>query len=171
MTDARPAGESQSRRTQGQSSKLPPAPQADSRFWWFWERFTGFHTTVYKLSRGKLGGTAFGAPVALVESVGRKSGKRRTHPLLCTEDGDNLVVVASKGGVHRHPAWYHNLKANPETTANWYGDVRRVRAREAKGGERERLWKQMVDVYPTYEAYQRRTERQIPVLVLEPVGG
>ena len=78
------------------------------------------------------------------------------------------MVVASKGGVDKHPAWYHNLMANPETTVNWNGDVRRMRARETEGAERERLWKQMTEVYPTYETYQRRTDRQIPVILLEP---
>jgi F420H(2)-dependent quinone reductase len=148
--------------------KLPDAPQAHSPFWWFWERFTDFHTVAYKASGGRLGGTAYGVPVALVESVGRKSGKRRTHPLLCREDGENLVIIASKGGVNKHPAWYLNLKAQPETNAWWKGKKRRVRAREAEGEERERLWKLMADGYPTYEDYQRRTDRQIPVVVLEP---
>jgi F420H(2)-dependent quinone reductase len=143
-------------------------PQADSAFWRVWEVGTSGHAALYKLTKGKIGGTFQGVPVALVDSVGRKSGKRRTHPLLATEDGDNLVIIASKGGVDRHPAWYHNLMANPETTVNWYGDLRRVRARETSGKERERLWKQMADVYPDYNAYQRRTERQIPVIVLEP---
>jgi deazaflavin-dependent oxidoreductase (nitroreductase family) len=150
--------------------RLPEAPQADSPFWRIWEVGTSGHATVYKLTRGRIGGKYQGAPVALVESVGRKSGKRRTHPLLCVEDGENLVVVASKGGVDRHPAWYHNLMANPETKANWYGDVRRVRAREATGDERKHLWQRMVDEYPPYASYQRRTERQIPVVVLEPAG-
>jgi deazaflavin-dependent oxidoreductase (nitroreductase family) len=149
--------------------KLPPAPQARSPFWWFWERFTDFHTVAYKVSRGRIGGSAYGVPVALVESVGRKSGKRRTHPLLCREDGDNLILIASKGGVDRHPAWYHNLKAHPETTAWWRGERRRVRAHVASGEERERLWRMMAEAYPPYESYQRRTERQIPVVVLEPV--
>jgi deazaflavin-dependent oxidoreductase (nitroreductase family) len=148
--------------------KLPPAPQARSPFWWFWERFTDFHTVVYKATRGRIGGTAYGAPVALVESVGRKSGKRRTHPLICGEDGDNLVVVASKGGIERHPAWYLNLMAHPETTAWWKGEKRRVHARDATDEERERLWPMMVEVYKPYESYQRRTGRRIPVVVLEP---
>ena len=150
-------------------AKLPEAPQADSAFWKFWELGTSGHATLYRLTKGRIGGKYQGAPVALVDSVGRKSGKRRTHPLLCTEDGENLVIIASKGGVNRHPAWYHNLMANPETKANWYGDVREVRAREVEGAERERLWAQMVEAYPTYEAYQRRTDRRIPVVVLEPV--
>lgn len=148
--------------------KLPSAPQAQSRFWWFWERFTDFHTLVYKTSRGRIGGTAYGAPIALVESVGRKSGKRRTHPLICRADGENLVLVASKGGIDRNPAWYLNLKANPETTAWWKGRKRRFRARDATDAERERLWPMMVAIYRPYESYQRRTERKIPVVVLEP---
>jgi F420H(2)-dependent quinone reductase len=147
---------------------LPPAPPSRSPLWWFWERFTDLHTAAYKASRGRIGGRAYGVPVALVESVGRKSGKRRTHPLLCLPDGDNLVLIASKGGTDRHPAWYLNLKANPETTAWWRGEKRRVRARDATDQERERLWKMMVEAYPPYESYQRRTERKIPVVVLEP---
>jgi deazaflavin-dependent oxidoreductase (nitroreductase family) len=149
--------------------KLPPAPQARSPFWWFWERFTDFHTVVYKASHGRIGGRSMGAPVVLVESVGRKSGKRRTHPLICGEDGDNLVVVASKGGIDRHPAWYLNLMANPETMAYWRGEKRRVRARDATDTERERLWPMMVETYRPYESYQRRTERKIPIVVLEPM--
>ena len=148
--------------------RLPEAPQASSPFWWLWERFTDVHTAAYKATNGRLGGRYAGAPVALVESVGRKSGKRRTHPLIATKDGDDIIVVASKGGVHRHPAWYLNLMANPETTVNFNGEVRRVRAREAEGEERERLWKLMTEIYPTYEDYQRRTDRRIPVIVLEP---
>jgi deazaflavin-dependent oxidoreductase (nitroreductase family) len=148
--------------------KSPPAPQAHSPFWWFWERFTDVHTVVYKASHGRIGGSYSGAPIVLVESVGRKSGKRRTHPLICRADGDNLVVVASKGGVDKHPAWYLNLMANPGTTAWWEGKKRAVRARDATDTERERLWPLMVELYPPYEDYQRRTEREIPVVVLEP---
>jgi F420H(2)-dependent quinone reductase len=150
--------------------KLPPAPSSSSPLWWFWERFTDVHTVAYKASHGRIGGTAYGVPVVLIESVGRKSGKRRTHPLLCKEDGDNLVLIASKGGTDRHPAWYHNLMANPETTAWWRGEKRRVRAREADGAERDRLWGMMAAAYPDYESYQRRAPRRIPVIVLEPVS-
>ena len=108
--------------------------------------------------------------MVLVDSVGRKSGKRRTHPLICDEQGQNIVVVASKGGIDKHPAWYLNLKANPETEINWKGEKRRVRAREAEGEERQRLWDRMAEVYPPYNDYQARTERRIPVIVLEPAG-
>jgi deazaflavin-dependent oxidoreductase (nitroreductase family) len=133
-----------------------------------WERFTDLHTAAYKASHGRIGGKAYGVLVVLVESIGRKSGRRRTHPLLCGEDGDNLVLIASKGGTDRHPAWFHNLKANPETIAWWKGEKRRVRARQAAGAERERLWAMMARAYPPYETYRRRTERRIPVVVLEP---
>ena len=146
------------------------APQADSPFWWIWERFTSVHATLYRLSRGRVGGDYNGAPIVLVDSVGRKSGKRRTHPLIAREIDGNLVIVASKGGVDRHPAWYLNLMARPETEANWRGERRRVRAREAEGEERDRLWQQMVEVYRPYAHYQSRTERRIPVIVLEPGG-
>jgi deazaflavin-dependent oxidoreductase (nitroreductase family) len=143
---------------------------SSSPLWWFWERFTDVHTAAYKISHGRLGGRAYGVPVVLIESVGRKTGKHRTHPLLCLPDGERLVIIASKGGTDRHPAWYHNLVAHPETTAWWKGEKRRVRAREASGEERERLWRMMANAYPDYENYQRRTDRQIPVVVLEPVA-
>jgi F420H(2)-dependent quinone reductase len=151
--------------------KLPQAPQADSPFWRFWEMGTSVHVAAYKLSHGRIGGHSMGAPVVLVESVGRKSGKRRTHPLICGEDGDNLVVVASKGGVDRHPAWYLNLMDNPQTTAYWRGDKRQVHARDATDAERERLWPMMVSIYRPYESYQRRTERKLPVVILERIDG
>ena len=151
--------------------KVPDAPQADrKRYWWLWERFTDGHVGLYKLSRGRLGATYMNAPVAMVESVGRKSGKKRTHPLICQPDGENLVLVASKGGIEKHPAWYLNLIANPDTNVWWEGRKRRVRAREAEGDERERLWEKMAAVYPPYNDYQRRTDRRIPVMVLEPAG-
>lgn len=150
--------------------KPPPAPQADSRFWTLWRGLTKLHTGIYRLSRGRIGGTSQGAPVLLLDHVGRKSGKERTNPLICTEDGDDLIVIASKGGIEKHPAWYLNLMANPETDVWWRGRKRRVRAREASGEERERLWQKMVGVYAPYADYQRRTDRQIPVIVLEPAA-
>ncbi len=149
-------------------ARVPPAPQAESPFWRFWEVGTSGHALLYRLTRGRVGGSYQGAPIALVDSVGRRSGKRRTHPLICERDGENFVVVASKGGIEQHPAWYLNLMARPETEVNWRGRKHGVRAREAEGAERERLWSRMVDLYPTYAAYQRRTDRRIPVVVLEP---
>jgi deazaflavin-dependent oxidoreductase (nitroreductase family) len=104
----------------------------------------------------------------VLDHVGRKSGKRMTSPLIYGEDGENLIIVASFGGAPRDPHWWPNLKANPETTVNVYGDVRRVRARQATPEEKARIWPKMVEIYGPYADYQRRTERDIPVVILEP---
>jgi len=111
-----------------------------------------------------------GQPVLAIETTGAKSGKVRRTPLVYATDGDRIVLVASKGGSPRHPAWYHNLKANPEIQV-WApkGRSGRYRAREAEGEERERLWQLACETYPGYDTYQDRTGgRRIPVIVLEP---
>lgn len=126
------------------------------------------HTGLYRLTGGKVGGRMRNAPVLLLTVTGRKSGKRRTTPLLYSRDGDNLVVIASKGGDPRHPAWYHNLQGQ-EAEVQVGRERKRVRARDAEGEERERLWAQMVAVYPPYADYQQKTSRRIPVVVLERV--
>jgi F420H(2)-dependent quinone reductase len=133
-----------------------------------WRALTDSHVWLYRLTGGRVGGRVRGVDIVLLDHVGRKSGKRRTTPLLYIEDGDNLVIVASKGGSAKHPAWWINLRANPETTVQVGGGRRPVRAREAEGEERERLWARVVEVWPDYESYQRRTDRRIPVVVLEP---
>jgi deazaflavin-dependent oxidoreductase (nitroreductase family) len=152
--------------------KPPHLPQASNKaFWWLLRRGTGTHVRAYKLTRGRIGGKYLeGAPVALLETVGRKSGKLRTTPVVCGPDGDNLVLIASRGGVDAHPAWYFNLMADPETNVWWKGRKRRVRARRAEGAERERLWQMMVGLYSGYATYPDMTEREIPLLVLEPAG-
>ena len=133
-----------------------------------WHRFTQAHVRAYRVSRGRIGRSFRGAPVLLLDHVGRKSGRHMTSPLIYGEDGANLIIVASFGGAPRDPAWWPNLKANPETTVNVYGDVRRVRARRASAEEKARIWPKMVAVYAPYEDYQRRTDRDIPVVILEP---
>ena len=104
----------------------------------------------------------------LLDHVGAKSGTRRTSPLIYIPDGRDLVLVASKGGFGKHPAWLHNLRANPDTTVQVGAQKRAVRAREATSDERRRLWPMAVAAYADYETYQRRTDREIPVVVLEP---
>ena len=104
----------------------------------------------------------------LLDHVGAKSGTLRTSPLLYVPDGENLVMVASKGGFPKNPAWFHNLRANPETYVQVDGERRRVRARVATPDERPRLWDLAVAVWPGYEDYRRRTDREIPLVVLEP---
>ncbi len=106
----------------------------------------------------------------LLDHVGAKSGTLRTSPLLFIPDRENLVIVASKGGFPKNPAWFHNLQAHPVTYAQVGPERRRVRARVATAAERPRLWELAVDVWPGYEDYRVRTDREIPLVVLEPEG-
>ena len=116
--------------------------------------------------------TAIGQQVVVVETIGAKSGQRRRIPLVYITDGNRIVLIASKGGAAKNPAWYHNLKAHSEVKVWAKGRSGRYRAREAEGEERERLWAEAVDYYAGYETYQARTGgRRIPVMVLEPVSG
>ena len=109
-----------------------------------------------------------GSPVLLLTTIGRKTGRRRTTPLLYLENGENMVVVASNGGAPKHPTWWLNLEANPEATVEVGRRKLRVRAEKAGGEERRRLWTRLVEMYPAYEDYQKRTTREIPVVVLCP---
>ena len=126
----------------------------------------GTHTALYRVTRGKVGGTMLKVPILLLITRGRRSGKERTTPLMFSRDGDNLVLIASVGGAPRNPAWYWNLQGG-EAEVQIGSERRRVRARDAEGEERERLWAQMVALYPNYAEYQKKTSRQIPVVVLE----
>ncbi len=104
----------------------------------------------------------------LLDHVGARSGTRRTTPLLYVDDPPNVVLVASKGGYPQNPAWYHNLRAHPNTEIQVGSERRAVTARVATASERERLWPMAVRTYPTYRDYQRRTDRTIPMVILEP---
>ncbi len=97
-----------------------------------------------------------------------KSGKPRTLPLLYLEDGDRVVLVASQGGMPRHPVWYLNLQANPDCEVQIGNTVRKMRARTASPEEKKELWPRLVAMYPSYDDYQKRTTREIPVVILEP---
>jgi deazaflavin-dependent oxidoreductase (nitroreductase family) len=123
-----------------------------------------------RLTGGRLDFTrAAGLPVIELTTMGAKSGQRRTLPLAGLPDGDSYVLVASNFGAARHPAWYHNLMANPECTVRKDGKIRTYIARETDTAERERYWQLAVSYYPGYEAYRRRAvNRKIPVIVLEP---
>ena len=143
--------------------------RAVDRSWPLLRRLTDVHTAIYRASGG-LVGHRFPAtpPMLLLDHVGAKSGRRRTTPLAYGVDGEKLVLVASKGGNPRNPAWFHNLVANPDTTVQLGGERRNVHARVASKAQRDRLWKLMVGVYGGYEDYRRRTQREIPLIVLEP---
>jgi F420H(2)-dependent quinone reductase len=132
-------------------------------------RMMGAHELVYLATDGLIGHRFPGfPPVLLVDHVGAKSGIRRTTPLAYVEDGDDIVLVASKGGHPRNPAWFHNLRANPDTTVQIGSERRAVHARVADPDERARLWPKAVAAYAGYRGYQERTERQIPLVILEP---
>ena len=133
------------------------------------------NTQVYKMSGGKVGanwriGAGFKkpVPVILLTTLGRKSGKPRTVPLLYLRDGANIVVVASQGGMASNPAWYLNLKDNPDVTIQEGKHTTVMRARDATDAERQRLWPQLVEIYADFDTYQSWTERTIPVVICEP---
>jgi F420H(2)-dependent quinone reductase len=126
------------------------------------------HTQIYRLTNGLVGHRFPGAPpMLLLDHVGARSAVKRTTPLAYVADGDDVVLVASKGGHPRHPAWYHNLRANPETTVQIGAERRPVRARVATPEEHDRLWPKAVAAYSGYQGYQERTQRQIPLVILE----
>jgi len=133
----------------------------------------GLHTALYRASGGRLGHTipGVGGKMLLLDHVGAKSGTKRTSPLLYFPDGDDVVIVASKGGYPKHPAWYHNLMANPDTSVQVGSERRAVHARVATAEERERLWPRAVKVYHGYADYQARSKgREIPLVILAPCG-
>ena len=124
------------------------------------------HVHAYRLTGGRVGRHVRGVNVLLLDHVGRRSGTKRTTPLLYIEDGDDLVIVASRGGSRKHPAWWLNLRDSPRTTVQVGGERRDVVARQAGPEQRERLWQRLVEVWPDYDSYQARTSREIPVIVL-----
>ena len=127
----------------------------------------GVHRAVYRLTGGKVGGKIGPARVLLLTTTGRKSGRPRTQPLLYTPAGDGYAVIASKGGAPQHPLWYLNLQANPHVEVTVGRETRQLRARDAEGEERERLWRAMTRVYAGYDRYAEKTSRRIPVVVLD----
>lgn len=127
------------------------------------------HAAIFRATGGRVGGRIPGLPsLLLLETVGAKSGKRRTTPLVYMADGDDFVVVASKGGFPSNPGWLYNLRAHPETQIQIGGERIRVRAHEATDEERARIWPRAVEYNPHWGRYERRTERKIPVVFLRP---
>lgn len=133
--------------------------------------FTGPLATVDRWLIERSGGRfqlTVGSPVCLLRTTGARSGQLRVVPVLYTPRGDQMIVVASKGGAPQHPAWYHNMIANPDMEVEVRGKVRRVRARELKGKERAETWDYILDHFSGYALYQDSVTRTIPVMVLEP---
>lgn len=137
---------------------------------WLLALITVLHRFVYTASRGRIGGRAGRLHFLLLEHTGRKSGRRYEAPLLYMPDGERFVVVASNAGDARDPAWWKNLQAQPETRARVGTRRLAVRARGVEGSERAELWRRLLEGWPEYARYERRTTRPLPVVVLEPTG-
>jgi F420H(2)-dependent quinone reductase len=127
------------------------------------------HAWIYRTTGGRIGGDLPGLPrLLLLDHLGARTGRKRTTPLVYMPDGEAFVVVASKGGHPQNPAWVHNLRANPETEVQIGSRRVAVRAREAEAEERRRLWSKAVAYNRVWGNYQQRTQRTIPLFVLEP---
>jgi len=128
------------------------------------------HGRVYRLTGGTIGGRVAKMPVLLLTTTGRRSGQPRTQPLTYTRAGQGYAVIASKGGAAHHPLWYLNLQTDPLAEITVGRETYKMRARDATGEERDRLWRELTHIYPGYDRYAARTTRQIPVVVLERTG-
>ena len=133
--------------------------------------FGKLNVLVYRISKGNVGGAGLGLPILLLTTTGRKSGKLRTTPLSYLTDGPRYVIIGSFGGHRVHPAWFHNLRADPQVTVQ----VKKIRtpmtARVATPEERKILWSRLDGVAPHYRRYQARTSREVPLVFLEPTSG
>jgi deazaflavin-dependent oxidoreductase (nitroreductase family) len=145
---------------------------ANRRGLYLGRRSTRIHVAIYRRSGGKIGGHLPGWPQArilLLDHTGARTRMKRTSPLMYHEEGGAFAVMASKGGQSTQPGWFHNLKANPDTTIQIASEIRQVRARVASDEERERLWPEFVAFYPGYEFFQGHAQgRKIPIVILEP---
>jgi deazaflavin-dependent oxidoreductase (nitroreductase family) len=125
----------------------------------------------FRAKDGKVTGVFAGAPVLLLTTTGARTGRKHTTPLVYQQDGDRIVVFGSKGGAPTHPAWYHNLVANPIVTVELPGETFEAKAATVEGPERERIWSAQKEIMPGFAEYEAKTDRQIPVVVLERVSG
>ena len=128
--------------------------------------FSKAHNILYRMTDGRFFGKLGKAPVLLLTVTGRKSGKLRTTPLLYIEEGNGFAVVASFGGAPKHPGWYRNLEKNPKATVQIEERVIPVTASTASPEEKKRLWSRLTAVYSDYATYQKKTKRDIPVVLL-----
>jgi deazaflavin-dependent oxidoreductase (nitroreductase family) len=140
-----------------------PAQEKFGRF--VTKHMARFNIWLYHKSNGRFGASVFGAPVCMLTTTGRKTGLARTTPLLYLKDGDDVVVVASQGGMPKNPEWYLNLVADPKVTVEIAGDAVAMIARTATADEKAVLWPKLVTMYKNYDRYQQRTTRDIPVVI------
>jgi deazaflavin-dependent oxidoreductase (nitroreductase family) len=151
-----------------QNPKLPPRGTLRRRLF---DRVTRLHTRLYRLSGGRIGGRyRYGTKVLILEHVGRRSGQVRSAPLVYYQRGDDLIVVASAGASDVDPQWLLNLRAHPQTHVSVGSERRPVVAQVASADEKTALWPELIEHNPEWDDYTRRTEREIPVVVLRPAG-
>jgi deazaflavin-dependent oxidoreductase (nitroreductase family) len=150
-----------STKPKAQAEKLPPKA--------ILKLISKLNVLVYRLSGGRVMGKLKGSPICLVTMTGRKSGRRITMPLMYTPHQDRVLIVASLGGAPQHPVWYHNIMANPDVVIQDGSRIRKMHARQASAAEKAELWPLCVASYPDFAAYQARTERDIPLMICEPV--
>jgi deazaflavin-dependent oxidoreductase (nitroreductase family) len=137
---------------------------------WIVRAVSRLHAAGFRLTGGRAGGRLVNNDVLLLTTAGRRTGRAHTVPLLYLREGERLVVIASYGGRHLPPDWYRNLTANPEAEVRLRRRRIAVTARTVDGADRPRLWAAAVAAYPGYAAYQERTPREIPLVILEPRG-
>ncbi|UFS93837.1 nitroreductase/quinone reductase family protein [Nocardia huaxiensis] len=135
-------------------------------------RSTKIHVALYRWSNGRIGASILGWPrarILLLDHVGARTGLRRTSPAIYHQADGLLAIVASKAGQPTNPAWFHNLRANPETTVRIGAEIRPVRARLADDAERNRLWPSFIEAFPAFDFYRRNAPgREIPIIILDP---
>lgn len=124
----------------------------------------------FRANEGQVGGDFQGAPLLLLHTTGAKSGVDRIHPVMYQQVGDAIAIFASKAGAPTNPDWYHNLLANPEVEVEVGSERRKMRARVAEGKEREEIWERQKQLFPGFAEYEEKTDRTIPVVILEPIS-
>ena len=155
-----------------QPTKTPWTPSQERIATVFIRYMTAANVWLFRVTSGWLGSRfTHGAPVCLVTTIGKRSGERRPIALIYLQDGTDVVLVASKGGMSHHPGWYHNMMAHPEVEVEIGRATQRMRARRAAADEKRALWPKLVAIYPDYDDYQARTTREIPVVILSALRG
>lgn len=150
--------------------KKLPTGKAAEKFIKGMKMYTRVNVWVYKLSFGKLMNTAMGGyPICVVAMIGKKTGKKREIPLIHVPYGGKKVLVGSQAGMDKNPAWVYSLRANPSISITADGRKKKYIARQVSDEEKRELWPHMISVYPAYDEYQARTDRNIPVFLCEPV--
>jgi F420H(2)-dependent quinone reductase len=152
----------------GQLTTRTAPPEPGSLRWKAFQVVTRLNVWAYRRTGGRVGGSFDGAPACILHHRGARTGQARETPLVYLGDGDRVILIASMGGMPKNPAWYHNLRANPDVEIERDGRREAMTAREAEGDERAELWRKVLAIWPGYDDYQARTDRRIPVMVCEP---